>query len=132
MSKEHEEPEVEETEAAAEESESTPVAEEGHPEPKIPSLWQNYISLMGIVIATASILAIILLFLLELTAHTESPYLGILIYILLPSALVFGLFVIFLGIVFERRRRRKMSPEEIAAYPILDLNGPRRRRAFMT
>ena len=30
----------------------------------------------------------------------------------------------------ERRRRRTLSPSEIAAYPRLDLNDPRRRRAF--
>lgn len=101
-------------------------------ETKVPSLLQNYISLVGITIAIASVAGITLLFLLELTASSESPYLGILIYILLPSALLFGFFVVFLGVMIERRRRRKMSPEEIAAYPILDLNGPKRRRAFFT
>ena len=131
MNSEQEEPKDPEIEENLENDGSQEEPEEKHPAPKVPSLWQNYISLIGIVIATASILAIILLFLLELSAPTESPYLGILIYIMLPSALVFGLFVIFLGMVVERRRRRKMSPEEIAAYPILDLNGPRRRRAFL-
>src|SRR6185436_8283478 len=52
-------------------------------------------------------------------------------YILFPSILVFGLFIILAGILFERRRRRKLSPEEIAAYPVLDLNDPRRRRILV-
>ncbi|MBK8147123.1 MAG: NapC/NirT family cytochrome c [Acidobacteria bacterium] len=98
--------------------------------PKVPSLWQNYITLFGGVIATASIVSIVLLFLIELSSSTEHSYLGILIYILLPGMMMFGIFVMLVGIVFEYRRRRKLSPEEIAAYPILDLNGPRRRRIF--
>ncbi len=131
MKKEEEDLENAENEDNPTENDAGQGTEEEYTAPKIPSLWQNYVSLMGIVIATASVGAIILLFLLEMTASTESPYLGILIYILLPSALVFGIFVVLLGGVIERRRRRKLTPEEIAAYPILDLNGPRRRRAFL-
>ncbi|MDH3492489.1 MAG: NapC/NirT family cytochrome c [Acidobacteriota bacterium] len=119
----------EEEEIGTEEENDEPV-DKATDEIKIPSLAQNYITLVGITITVASVAGIVLLFLLELTAEKESPYLGILIYILLPGAMIFGFFVILLGIVIERRRRRKMSPEEIAAYPILDLNGPRRRRAF--
>ena len=98
---------------------------------KIPSLLHNYISLIGMSIGVISLSSIILLLLLEFTSSTDQPYLGILIYILLPGVMIFGLFVILVGVIWERRRRRKLSPEEIAAYPILDLNGPRRRRAFL-
>jgi nitrate/TMAO reductase-like tetraheme cytochrome c subunit len=99
---------------------------------KVPSLWQNYITLFGGVIAAASIVSIVLLFLIEMTSTTEHSYLGILIYILLPGMMMFGFGVMVLGIVIEWRRRRKLSTEEIAAYPILDLSGPRRRRLFFT
>lgn len=102
------------------------------PAPKVPSLWQNYITLFGGVISAASIVSIVLLFLIELTSSTEHSYLGILIYILLPGMMMFGFGVMLLGLLVEHRRRRKLSPEEIAAYPILDLNGPRRRRMFFT
>jgi hypothetical protein len=112
----------------------TPVKEEpAGEEPqeiKVPSLLHNYVSLVGAVIGITSLASIVLLFLLELTSSTEQPYLGIFIYILLPGIMLFGLFVVLVGVLRERWRRRKMSPEEIAAYPILDLNGPRRRRAF--
>lgn len=97
---------------------------------KLPSVFRNYISLIGAVIAVASITGIVLLFLLEWTSKSEQPYLGILIYILLPGVMLFGLTVFLVGGIWERWRRRKMSPEEILAYPILDLNGPRRRRMF--
>ena len=97
---------------------------------KKPSLFRNYISLVGAAIALASIVSLTLLFLIEITASAPNPYMGILTYIVLPSALIFGLVVIVAGMVLERRRRRRMAPGEIAAYPRLDLNEPHSRRAF--
>ena len=97
---------------------------------KRPSLFRNYISLVGAAIVLASVVSVTLLFLIEITASAPNPYMGILTYIVLPSALVFGLLVIVVGIVLERRRRRRLAPGEIAAYPRLDLNEPHSRRAF--
>ncbi|HEY0462178.1 MAG TPA: NapC/NirT family cytochrome c [Pyrinomonadaceae bacterium] len=101
-------------------------------EVKVPSIYQNYISLIGTVIAVTSFLSIIFLFALEITERANQPYLGVLIWVLLPGVMVFGLFIILVGMLYERRRRRKLTPEQIAAYPILDLNSPRRRRMFLT
>jgi hypothetical protein len=98
--------------------------------PKPPSLFRNYISFVGAAIASASLVSVVLLFLVEITSKQENPYLGILTYIVFPSILIFGLLVVILGRVLERRRRHKASPAEIAAYPKLDLNDPRARRAF--
>jgi nitrate/TMAO reductase-like tetraheme cytochrome c subunit len=102
-----------------------------HANVRVPSLLQNYVSLGGISIVLASLTGILLLLLIQLTRADTAPYLGILTYILLPAGLVFGLAVVALGVMGERWRRRKSSPEEIAAYPILDLSGPRRRRKFL-
>jgi len=95
-----------------------------------PSLFRNYISLIGAAIVLAGLVSVTLLFLIEITASAPNPYLGILTYIVLPSALVFGLLVIIVGMVLERRHRRRLAPGEIAAYPRLDLNEPHSRRAF--
>lgn len=121
-----EEPEITEPENgdAAEESEAPHV-------PKWPSLARNYISFIGIAISLAALVSIVLLFLLEITGSTDQPYLGILIYILFPSVLILGLFVIAVGMFFERRRRRKVAAGTIAEFPILDLNDPRRRRSLI-
>ena len=101
-------------------------------EPKVPSLFRNYVSLAGAAIAIASFVCIVLLFLIEALGGGEShnPYIGIFTYIIFPSILSFGLIIIAVGMLVERRRRRKFSASEIAAYPILDLNDPRRRRSF--
>src|SRR5215203_1156034 len=99
---------------------------------KVPALYHNYISLVGFLIAVASLLSIIFLFVLELTERANQPYLGVLIWVMLPGIMVFGLFIVLIGMLVERRRRQKLTPEQIAAYPILDLNNPRRRRIFFT
>lgn len=101
-------------------------------EPQVPGLYHNYISFVGTVVAIAAFIGIVLLFLLEATGSASQPYLGILIYIMLPGVMLFGLFIVAVGMLRERHRRRDMSPEEIAAFPILDLNNPRRRRALIT
>lgn len=119
-----------ETEEPTGEPASAPTIEPAKPVMKKPSLLRNYISFIGMAIVFASFASIVLLFLLEFTASASNPYLGIFTYILFPAIMIFGLLVVFLGTVRERRRRRNASPEEIAAYPVLDFNDSRRRHAF--
>src|SRR5688572_13916365 len=76
------------------------------PTPKPPSLFRNYISFVGAAIASAALVSVVLLFLVEITSKQENPYLGILTYIVFPSILIFGLFIIILGRFVERRRRQ--------------------------
>jgi hypothetical protein len=97
---------------------------------KTPSLFRNYISLVGGAIVISSLVSVVLLFLIEITSKAENPYLGILTYIIFPSILIFGLFVVLLGRILERRRRHRVSPTDTLAYPKLDLNDPGSRRAF--
>lgn len=99
-------------------------------EPRPPSLFRNYISFVGAAIVIASFVSVALLFLIEITSKAENPYLGILTYIILPSILIFGLVVVVVGRIIERRRRHWASPGQISAYPKLDLNDPGSRRAF--
>src|SRR5205823_10453919 len=99
---------------------------------KRPSLLRNYISFVGGAIVIAALTSVVLLFLIEITSNAENPYLGILTYIIFPSILIFGVFVVGLGMLIERRRRRRVAPSRILAYPKLDLNDPHSRRAFFT
>src|SRR6476619_3245247 len=100
------------------------------PETKAPTLFRNYISFVGAAIASAALLSVVLLFMVEITSKGENPYLGILTYIIFPSVLIFGLVIVMIGRFMERRRRHKSSPTEISAYPKLDLNDRRARHAF--
>jgi len=96
-----------------------------------PTLMRNYISFVGIAIAVAAITSDILLFLIEITGNTENAYIGIMTYIIIPSVMILGLFVVLVGMVIERRRRRRSTPDDILAYPMLDLNNAHTRRTFM-
>jgi hypothetical protein len=98
---------------------------------RIPSLFHNYTSFTGAAIAAASLCSIGLLILIELSGNTNTAYLGIFAYVLLPGVLAFGLMVIGAGMLWERRRRRKMSPEEIGTFPRIDFNNPHSRRVFL-
>lgn len=98
---------------------------------KRPSLLRNYISFVGMAIIVASLTSTTLLFLIEITSPVENAYMGILTYIIFPSVMIFGIFVAILGMIIERRRRRRDKPHTIMAYPKLDLNDPRSRRTFM-
>ncbi|HSK70675.1 MAG TPA: NapC/NirT family cytochrome c, partial [Pyrinomonadaceae bacterium] len=126
------EKQLETPEEPQENSEQQEVTQEAPKEtPKAPSLFHNYISFAGMAVVFASLASIIFLFLIEITGETHQPYLELFTYVLLPGILVFGLFIGLVGVLFERRRRRKITPEQIAAFPILDFNNPSRRRAFL-
>ena len=94
---------------------------------KPPGLFRNYISFIGGAITVASLVSLVLLFLVEITSKQENPYLGLLTYILIPSVLIFGVLVIIVGMILERRRRRKGKSSQIPTYPTFDLNDPRAR-----
>jgi nitrate/TMAO reductase-like tetraheme cytochrome c subunit len=97
---------------------------------KTPTLFRNYISFVGAAITLASLVSVVLLFMLEMTSTAHNPYLGIFTYIIFPSILMFGLAVLFLGAILERRRSSRSLEWYVATYPRLDLNDPHARRAF--
>ena len=106
-------------------------------EPEIPeqarllSLMRNFISFVGLAIFASAVVSDLMLFLLEITATIENAYIGILTYVLAPSIMMFGLFVVGVGMFFERRRRQNAEPGSLWSYPKLDLNDTRTRRSFM-
>src|SRR5215510_7821196 len=96
-------------------------------QPKVPTVFANYTSFIGVAIAGAALLSIILLFLIEITGSSENPYHGILTYIMFPAVLIIGISVAVLGAILERRRRRRSPDWKVAPYPRLDLNDPKAR-----
>jgi hypothetical protein len=104
------------------------MSEEPTPGPGAPGLIQNYISYVGLVIMFTSLACILLLFVIDLTQSTENPYFGIVTYILLPGALIFGLTIVVVGMIHERRRRRLSPESRLGTYPKIDFNEPRQRR----
>lgn len=96
-----------------------------HP-PVSKHLIRNPISLIGLALAAVAFANIVFLVLIDVLASHPSPYIGILAYMVAPAILVFGLALIPLGMVVERRRRLRhvgVPPH----FPSLDLNNPAQR-----
>src|SRR6476659_4609942 len=96
------------------------------PAPKQRSLARNIISEAGVVVVAIALANIIFLIYVDVTS-AENPYLVIMAYIILPTILALGIVLFVIGMLVERRKRRRMSPEELARYPTIDLNVPRTR-----
>jgi hypothetical protein len=92
-------------------------------------LAQNLLSLVGVVLTTSSALTMIAFFAYEFwLSGPVHPYVGILIFVILPGIFVIGLLLIPVGIWLRWRGARKRGglPD---AYPAVDFGRPGVRRA---
>ncbi len=94
-------------------------------------LLRNPLSLLGVVLITLSLANIVFLLLIAIFGPEDKPYLGIFAFMIFPAILMVGLILVPAGMLLRRYRRRKLAPEEIPAYPRIDLNQPAQRRAFL-
>jgi len=110
-------------------TDNSPPPTEGAPRPQ--SVWQNWITLAGVIEAAGSLFAFLLLFALDLMGRgARNPYLGILCYVVAPGFLFFGAAVAVAGAWRERRLRsrgRAMRPPRLA----IDLSRSRDRRILL-
>ena len=97
---------------------------------RLPETVYNPVSLVGAGMALVTLGSIIVFFLMDVLGATQSPYLGIFTYMILPGVMIFGLLLIPAGILMERRRKRKHAGKA-RQYFRLDLNEPRHRAAVM-
>jgi hypothetical protein len=90
-------------------------------------LVRNPISLIGAALAVISLANIVFLLFVNWTSQRPSPYIGVLAWMVFPALLVFGLLLIPLGMLVERRRRRNEAPAHIPRFPRIDLNDAAQR-----
>jgi len=91
---------------------------------RLPSSYYNTISIFGAGIAAISLVLILFLMAIEQfgTGH-ESPYLGVLTFVVLPAFLILGLALGALGALRQQRRRRLGLPTT-ERLPRIDFNDP--------
>ena len=94
---------------------------------------RNPLSMLGAAIATACALVMLSLLALELVGLHVTPYVGILIFLILPAILLAALLLIPLGLRQERRREAAAEGDEAAGkeglFPVVDFNRESVRRA---
>ena len=92
-------------------------------------LYRNALSYVGGVVMAGGAVLTSVYALIGIVLAPQSPYLGIVTYLLLPAVIVGGLLLLLYGMRRESQRRRRTGQEE-SAYPRLDLNDARQRRRF--
>ena len=102
------------------------------PSPEAPSrplsVWRNWITFAGVVVAAGSLFAFLLLLTLDLTGRgAKNPYLGILTYLVAPGFLFLGL-ILVLGGAWHENRRRVKRPNAPPPRVAIDLSRPRDRQ----
>jgi nitrate/TMAO reductase-like tetraheme cytochrome c subunit len=98
-----------------------------HKKPSTLSLFRNWISLTGLLVAVASFFGFFLLFMLDSLAPFSNPYMGLLTYFVAPAFLIAGILLAIVGAWIERRALAHAAPGHMPALQI-DLSQPRHRR----
>ena len=94
-------------------------------------LSQNVISLIGVVLTTSTAITMIAFWIYDFMLQgPPHPYVGILIFLILPGLFVFGLLLIPLGILL-RRKKLRVAGELPIAYPEVDLRVPMVRSGLL-
>jgi NapC/NirT cytochrome c family, N-terminal region len=95
------------------------------------ALGQNPISLVGAVLTTTAALTLIAFWIYDFVLPGPShPYIGILLFLILPGIFVLGLILIPIGIFLQRRRLRA-SGQLMETFPKVDLGQPMVRQGVL-
>ena len=72
--------------------------------PTLQLLTSHWISMLGVALVTTAGFSWLFVLPIQLRGHTSNPYIGIVVFILIPVIFVFGLVLIALGIYLARKR----------------------------
>lgn len=94
------------------------------------SAFRNWVSMAGLLIVVGACFSFLLLFSLDVGAHSSNPYIGVLTYLLTPMFIGFGFILLFGGAVVEWRKMKKAGVQAAPAL-LIDLSRPRDRRILI-
>lgn len=94
------------------------------------SPFNNWISVIGAVVAIGALFSFALLVWMDFTQGDQNPYLGIFTYIVAPGFLIGGLGLVFFGAWLQRRYAIKHASESPYRWQ-LDFADPRQRRYLL-
>ena len=96
----------------------------------LPQSTHNWTTIIGSMIAIISFFMICFLFTVSIFWVETNVYLGLVIYILLPSIMVMGLILIPIGMIIQKRKNYKNLEVERKLWPTIDLNLVKHRNAL--
>jgi nitrate/TMAO reductase-like tetraheme cytochrome c subunit len=94
----------------------------------LPAALRHPVALLGVAITTVMATLFLLLLLLDLLGFFHNPYLGLLLFVVIPAAFLVGLLLIPIGLRLDARRRRRDPAAPPAEWPVLDFRIARQRR----
>lgn len=96
---------------------------------KLPQSFYNWTSIIGVTISVVSLFMIGFLFAISMFFMQGSSYLGLFMWIVLPTFLVIGLLIIPIGMIIKYRGDKKQNIVLEKVWPKFDLNDPKVRNA---
>lgn len=97
---------------------------------RYPRYFYNRISIVGTFLAATATSVLLLSLIVQAILGVTNPYMGIFVYMVLPPIIVFGLFLVPIGMLRRWRRFKKFGDTTVPAWPYLDLNKKTHRNAF--
>jgi nitrate/TMAO reductase-like tetraheme cytochrome c subunit len=88
---------------------------------------RNPLTMFGGWLTTVSAVLFLVVFFADLFGLRTNPYMGIVAFLVLPGAFVFGLVLIPIGVYLARRREQQGKAVAVLKWPVLDLNRPHTR-----
>ena len=98
---------------------------------RLPPSFYNWTSIIGVTIAIISLFMIGFLFVVSIFLAEGSTYLGLVMWIVLPTFLVLGLLIIPIGMTIKHRKDKRLKITYDKAWPKIDLNEVATRNAVM-
>ena len=83
--------------------------------PILALLTSHWVSMLGVALVTTAGFSWLFVLPIQVRGRTSSPYIGIVVFIVIPAVLVLGLVLIALGIYLARRRLAGLEQGLMAA-----------------
>lgn len=97
---------------------------------RLPNHFQNWVSLVGLIISIGGFFAFVLLMAIDLFAHHGNPYMGLLAYVVAPGFMILGAIVAIVGARVHRKHLKGAEADRAPAITI-DLSRTRDRRVLV-
>lgn len=97
---------------------------------KLPQSFYNYTSYIGSLIAIMGLILFVFMFFISFFFAEGGSYQGLVLWIIIPGFIVFGLILIPVGMIFRTKKIKKTKSIPEMEWPTINLNEPRTRNAI--